>query len=62
MASKKSKGQRQIIMMVSEESGYRRYTRKNVRNNPEKLTYRKYDPWIQAYATFKEKKMPKHSK
>jgi ribosomal protein L33 len=57
--AKKSKGQRQIIMLVS-ESGYRRYSTKNLRNNSEKLELKKYDPWIMAYAIFKEKKMPKH--
>ena len=57
------KSGRQTIMLESSAgTGYRIYTQKNKRLNPEKLKLRKYDPMIRRHVEFVEKKLPSHSK
>jgi large subunit ribosomal protein L33 len=37
-------------------TGYTYVTRKNRRNDPDRLTLRKYDPVVRAYAEFREER------
>lgn len=55
MAGKKSKELRPIIKMRSTAgTGYTYVTKKNRRNNPERLTLRKFDPVVRRHVEFKE--------
>jgi len=52
------KGARIKIRLVSEEgTGYFYVTYKNPRNQPEKMTVRKYDPVKRVHCMFKEAKI-----
>jgi large subunit ribosomal protein L33 len=54
MASK-GKDNRPIIKLRSTAgTGYTYVTRKNRRNDPERMTLRKFDPMIRAHVEFKE--------
>lgn len=51
----KSKDLRPIIKLVSTaNTGYTYVTTKNRRNDPERMTLRKYDPVIRKHVEFKE--------
>jgi large subunit ribosomal protein L33 len=51
----KGKDVRPIIKLRSTaDTGYTYVTRKNRRNNPERIVLRKYDPVIRAHVEFKE--------
>ncbi|HCL69458.1 MAG: 50S ribosomal protein L33 [Actinomycetota bacterium] len=53
--SKKSKDLRPIIKMRSTAgTGYTYVTRKNRRNNPDRLVLRKFDPVVRRHVEFKE--------
>ena len=53
--SKKSKDLRPIIKMrPTAGSGYTYVTRKNRRNNPDRLVLRKFDPVVRRHVEFKE--------
>ena len=53
--SKKSKDLRHIIKMRSTAgTGYTYVTRKNRRNNPDRLVLRKFDPVVRRHVEFKE--------
>ena len=53
--SKKSKDTRPIIKMRSTAgTGYTYVTRKNRRNNPDRLVLRKFDPVVRRHVEFKE--------
>ncbi len=55
MMSKKSKDLRPIIKMRSTAgTGYTYVTRKNRRNNPDRLVLRKFDPVVRRHVEFKE--------
>jgi len=48
---------RPIIKMRSTEgTGYTYVTRKNRRNNPDRIVLRKYDPRIRRHVDFKEER------
>lgn len=55
MAKGKS-GPRVTVKMSSTESPYRFTTTKNRRNNPERITLKRYDPVIRRHTLFKEEK------
>ncbi|MFC5369243.1 50S ribosomal protein L33 [Arcanobacterium bovis] len=51
----KAKDIRPIIKLVSTAgTGYTYVTRKNRRNNPERMVLRKYDPMVRKHVEFKE--------
>ena len=51
------KGKRQIIGLVSQESGQRTYyTVKNPQNTPDKLSLKKYDPKLRKHVLYVETK------
>ena len=53
--SKNSKDLRPIIKMRSTAgTGYTYVTRKNRRNNPDRLVLRKFDPVVRRHVEFKE--------
>ena len=53
--AKKSKDLRPIIKMRSTAgTGYTYVTRKNRRNNPDRLVLRKFDPVVRRHVEFKE--------
>jgi large subunit ribosomal protein L33 len=55
MASKNEK--RPIIKMRSTEgTGYTYVTRKNRRNNPDRIVLKKYDPVIRKHVEFREER------
>ncbi|MFT3834650.1 MAG: 50S ribosomal protein L33 [Micropruina sp.] len=55
MASKKGKEIRPIVKLRSTAgTGYTYVTRKNRRNDPERMTLRKYDPIVRRHVEFKE--------
>ena len=55
--AKKNNTKRQLVGLVSEESGVRAYyTKKNTMNTPEKLSLRKYDPVKRKHVLFVETK------
>ena len=55
MAKKTDK--RELVGLVSEESGVRAYyTKKNTQNTPDKLELRKYDPVLRKHVKFVETK------
>ena len=51
MASK-----REIIKMKSSKSSYQYMSRKNKSNTPERITLKKYDPFVREQVEFKESK------
>lgn len=51
----------ELFRLVSEESGFTYYTRRNPKKHPEKLAFRKFDPYLGKHVNFVEKKMPKSS-
>ncbi|MBM7824348.1 large subunit ribosomal protein L33 [Arcanobacterium pluranimalium] len=51
----KAKDVRPIIKLISTAgTGYTYVTRKNRRNNPERMVLRKYDPMVRKHVEFKE--------
>lgn len=54
MAKKQSETRPKIILQSTAGTGYRYITRKNRRNNPDRLVIRKYDPVIRRHVDFKE--------
>ncbi len=50
------KGNRQHIILESTESGHTYHTTKNKMNTSEKITIKKYDPFLRKQAEYKEKK------
>jgi len=53
----KSKNIRQIIILESSVgTGYRYSTKKNKRNHPNRVEYKKYDPIARKHVIFKETK------
>jgi large subunit ribosomal protein L33 len=53
----KSKNIRQIIILESTAgTGYRYTTKKNKRNHPQRVEFKKYDPVIRKHVIFKETK------
>lgn len=55
MASKKGKEIRPIVKLRSTAgTGYTYVTRKNRRNDPERMSLRKYDPVVRRHVEFKE--------
>ncbi len=52
------KGPRQTIKLVSSAgTGHNYYTEKNVRETPDKLVLKKYDPVVRKHVEYKEGKM-----
>lgn len=51
-----------IRLVSSAGSGFTYYTTKNKRTQTAKLELKKYDPVARKHVTFKEAKMPPHSK
>ena len=55
MAGKKGREIRPIVRLRSTAgTGYSYVTRKNRRNNPERMSLRKYDPIVRRHVEFKE--------
>jgi len=55
MAASKGKDLRPIVKLRSTAgTGYTYVTRKNRRNDPERMVLRKFDPIIRAHVEFKE--------
>ena len=55
MAGKKGKEIRPIVKLRSTAgTGYTYVTRKNRRNDPERMSLRKYDPIVRRHVEFKE--------
>ena len=52
----KKKDIRMAVRMKSAESPHTYYTKKNRRNNPQRLELRKYDPVIRRHVLYKESK------
>jgi len=53
----KSKNIRQIIILESTAgTGYRYTTKKNKRNHPQRVEFKKYEPVIRKHVIFKETK------
>ena len=52
----KSNENRIIIKLRSTESSYTYVTKKNKRNDPNRLEMKKYDPMVRRHVTFKEAK------
>jgi large subunit ribosomal protein L33 len=53
----KSKNIRQIIILESTaNTGYRYSTKKNKREHPNRVEYKKYDPVVRKHVVFKETK------
>ncbi len=53
--AKKSKELRPIVKLRSSaDTGYTYVTRKNRRNDPERMVLRKYDPIVRRHVEFKE--------
>lgn len=50
---------RDLIQLVSTESGYAYVTSKNKRTMPAKLQMKKYDPIVRKHVVFVEKKISK---
>ena len=51
-----SKGNRQHIILVNEETGHAYHTTKNKQNTTEKLVIKKYNPKLRKHVEYKEKK------
>ncbi|WP_084385500.1 50S ribosomal protein L33 [Rhodococcus sp. WMMA185] len=48
---------RPLVKLVSTEgTGYRYYTRKNRRNDPDRLVLRRYDPVLRRHVDFREER------
>jgi large subunit ribosomal protein L33 len=47
-------GDRVQVKMKSSESAHHYYTMKNKRNNPDRITLRKYDPVVRKHVEYKE--------
>ena len=47
-------GNRVQIKLKSTESAHHYYTYKNKRNNPDRISLRKYDPVVRKHVEFKE--------
>ncbi|WP_129656620.1 50S ribosomal protein L33 [Rothia halotolerans] len=57
MASKNAKDVRPIIKLKSTAgTGYTYVTRKNRRNNPDRLVMKKYDPVVRQHVDFREER------
>jgi large subunit ribosomal protein L33 len=54
--AKKSGENRIIIKLKSSESGHTYTTRKNKRNDPNRLELKKYDPVVRRHVTYRETK------
>ncbi|GAB4134567.1 MAG: 50S ribosomal protein L33 [Ignavibacteriales bacterium] len=53
----KSKNARQTIILESSAgTGYRYTTKKNKRNHPNRVEFKKYDPVVRKHVIFKETK------
>ena len=52
--AKKAKGNVQIIRLKSSESPHVYYTKKNKKNIPGKMEFRKYDPVIKRHTLYRE--------
>ncbi len=53
----KGKNLRQMIILESTEgTGYRYTTKKNKREHPARVEYKKYDPVVRKHVIFKETK------
>ena len=56
--TKKSKGGRELIRLVSTaDTGYFYTTSKNRKRTPDKLVFKKYDPVVRKHVEFKESKI-----
>ena len=51
-----------IKLLSTADTGFFYVTKKNTRTKTEKLSMKKYDPVARQHVTFKEAKMPPHSK
>ena len=47
-------GNRVQVKMKSSESAHHYYTMKNKRNNPDRISLRKYDPVVRKHVEYKE--------
>ena len=57
MAGKKSKELRPLIKLRSTAgTGYTYVTRKNRRNNPDRMVLKKYDPVVRKHVDFREER------
>ncbi len=54
--AKKKKGARVLIKMRSTETGHVYHTQKNRRNDPARLTLKKYDPVARKHVLYRETK------
>ncbi|MAT57963.1 MAG: 50S ribosomal protein L33 [Melioribacteraceae bacterium] len=53
----KNKNARQVIILESTAgTGYRYTTKKNKRNHPARVEFKKYDPVVRKHVIFKETK------
>jgi large subunit ribosomal protein L33 len=50
----KKTGARETVKMKSTESPHMFTTQKNKRNNPDRITLRKYDPVVRKHVEYKE--------
>lgn len=50
----KKTGSRETVKMKSTESPYMFTTKKNKRNNPDRLQLKRYDPVVRKHVLFKE--------
>jgi large subunit ribosomal protein L33 len=50
----KKSGSRETVKMKSTESSYMFTTKKNKRNNPDRLQLKRYDPVVRKHVLFKE--------
>ncbi len=50
------KGNREIIILKSTESGHCYYKRKNKKNTTDKIEIKKYDPVVRKHVLYIEKK------
>jgi large subunit ribosomal protein L33 len=54
MAGKRTELRPVVKLRSTAGSGYTYVTRKNRRNDPERLSFRKYDPIVRRHVEFKE--------
>ncbi len=45
-----------VIKMKSTESDYIYYTQKSKRNDPARIEFKKFDPWLRKHVLFRETK------
>ncbi|MBT5856510.1 50S ribosomal protein L33 [bacterium] len=50
------KGNRQHIVLKSEETGHTYHSTKNKRNTPDRIEIKKYNPMSRKHETYKEEK------